>query len=366
MELTEKAIKSAKPGAVLKDDTVRGLQLRVREGGASFLFYYRTKAGQERRPKIGDYGAITLTQARNIAKEWAGMVAAGRDPYAEMRVVAKEPLFSELWADYWENHGQHKKSSAFDQDSYTNHLAPRFAHKRLSDIGYSEVAAMMKAMADKPYAANRCLALLSVMFNRAIQPLEWMAKNPVKGVTRYKEVARERYMDGDETTRIAQALAEQGHKTPASVAFIYLLILTGARSGEIAAAQWRWVKGNTIEFPDSKTGKKTVYLPPQAIEVLNRLPRTNGTITGIKSPKKIWAQVRVKAGCPDLRLHDLRHSFASAALASGLSLTQIGELLGHRSVQTTKRYAHLEKAVGVAAATQAADRISLHIKSPVI
>ena len=124
--------------------------------------------------------------------------------------------------------------------------------------------------------------------------------------------------------------------------------------------------GVTVLQEQSTTAwSRSKVLPPQALEVLARLPRTSDTITGIQSPKKLWERVRRDAGCPDLRMHDLRHSFASAALAAGLSLSQIGELLGHKSTQTTKRYAHLVEEVATAAATAAADRIASTMRRPV-
>jgi integrase len=362
MILNERAIKAANPGDVLRDPSVKGLHLRAFAERSTFYLYYRTKSGTERRPKLGDYGTITLTQARDMAKKWLAEVAEGKDPAAALKVKIEAPTMADLWVQYWDNHGKKKKSAKEDADIYRRHIQPRFGKKKLADISYSDVSAMVVAMEKTPVSANRTLSLLSKMFNFAHRPLEWTDKNPVKGVARYKEEGRRRYMEGEEAHKIAEILHKESANHPASVAFIYLLILTGARSGEIAGAKWSWVKGDVIELPDSKTGKKTVHLPPQALEVMDRLPKTSGTITGIKSPKRLWDKVRAEVGCHDLRIHDLRHSFASAALAAGLSLTEIGELLGHKSAQTTKRYAHLVKDAGVAAATKAADRIASQMR----
>jgi len=364
MELNEKAIKAARRGDVLRDASLKGLHLRAFTDNKTFYLYYRTKGGLERRPKLGDYGTITLTQARDMARKWLAEVADGKDPAGEIKVKIEAPTMADLWVQYWDNHGKKKKSGSEDKSLYNRNIKPRFAKKKLADISYSDVSAMAVAMEKSPVVANRTLALMSKMFNFAHRPLEWTDKNPVKGVSRYKEVARRRYMEGDEAHKIAEVLQKEAINHPASVAFVYLLILTGARCGEIAGAKWSWVNGDIIELPDSKTGKKTVHLPPQAIEVMDRLPKTNGTITGIKSPKRLWDKVRAEVGCHDLRLHDLRHSFASAALSAGLSLTEIGELLGHKSAQTTKRYAHLVKDAGVAAATKAADKIASQMKMP--
>lgn len=364
--LTDKAIREAQTGDTLRDSVVVGLSLRANATKKSFFVYYRTKTGLERRPKIGDWGTISLPYARKKAREMLASVALGGDPAGRVEEARREPTVQELWDEYWKRHGSKKKSSAGDQQNWDLHLAPRFAKQKLSAVTYSKISDMMEEMEDTPYAANRCLALFSKMFNFGVAPLRWAKDNPTRGVRRYPEKKRERYMEGDEASRIAEILDREAAENPASVAFLYLLILTGARKGEIAAAQWDWVDGNVLNLPDSKTGKKPVYLPPPAVAILDRLPHTTDTVTGIKSPVKLWQRVRREAGCPDLRLHDLRHSFASAALAAGLSLAQIGELLGHKSEQTTKRYAHLVKEVGIASATAAADQIMGRLRQPTL
>lgn len=362
MELNDKNTKAAVSGDVLRDGNIKGLHLRVFAESKGFYLSYRTKAGVQRKPKIGDCGSITLAQARKIAQEMLSKVAAGLDPSSDRTDARAEPDVQALWDEYWKRHGSKKKSGDQDERNWKCHIAPLFAKQKLSAMTYSMVADMMEAMKEAPYAANRTLALLSKMFNFAYRPLEWVEKNPCRGVQRYKEVKRKRYMVGEEAAKIAELLDASAKTCPASVAFIYLLILTGARKSEIANAKWDWLVNGVLQLPDSKTGAKPVYLPPQALDVLALLPKTSGTITGIVSPKKLWERIRRDAGCPDLRLHDLRHSFASAALSAGLSLSQIGELLGHKSTQTTKRYAHLVEDVATAAAAATADRIMLGMK----
>lgn len=361
-ELNERTIKVAQPGDVLKDKDIKGLHLRCFDESKGFYLYYRTKSGVQRRPKIGDVGSITLAQARKIAKEWLGQVAGGGDPSANTSAARAEPTLADLWDEIWKRHYSKKKSGEGVKSQWNSYIAKSLGQRKLSAIQFKDVADLIDGMSDTPYAANRTLAMLSKMFNFAHRPLGWADHNPCKGVARYKEVKRKRYMEGEEAARIAELLDAAAKDNPQSVAFIYLLILTGARKGEIANAKWSWVKGSVLHLPDSKTGEKQVYLPPQALDVLARLPVTSGTITGIESPKKLWERIRRDAGCPDLRLHDLRHSFASAALSAGLSLSQIGELLGHKSTQTTKRYAHLVEDVATAAATAAADRIMAGMK----
>jgi len=361
-ELNERNIKAAKPGETLWDANVKGLHLRSFEGGKAFYLYYRTKTAAQRKPKLGEYGAITLAQARKVAQEMLSEVAAGRDPAASRAEAKAEPTVQDLWNEYWKRHGSKKKTGESDERRWRLHIAPHFSRKRLSEISYGMVADMHEAISQTaPIEANRVLAQLSKMFNFANRPLEWMERNPANGVKRNKENKRERYMKGEEAAKIAELLHSHAESHPASVAFLYLLILTGARKGEIAKASWSQLDGTKLVLFAHKTDhtgdKRVIHLPQPAMEVLDRLPKTSATITGVQSPKKLWDKIRVEAGCPDLRMHDLRHSFASAAIAAGLSLAQIGELLGHKSTQTTKRYAHLMDEVASAAATATADRI---------
>lgn len=361
-ELNERSAKAAQPGDVLRDASVRGLHLRCFSERKSFYLYYRTKAGQERKPKLGDYGSITLTQARKIAQELLAKVAMGGDPQAEREAARAERTLAELWAEYWKRHGSRKKSADADQGIWDRYLRDKLGSRKLSAIAYTDIADLHESMADKPIMANRVLALASKMFSFAHKPLEWTdGRNPAKGVQRFKEVKRKRYMRAEEAARIAAALVAESTENPASVAFIYLLILTGARKGEIASAKWAQLDGAKLVLQEHKTDAtghdRVIHLPPQAMAVIERLPRTSGTITGIQSPQALWEKVRAAAGCSDLRLHDLRHSFASAAIAAGMTLAQIGELLGHTSTQTTARYAHLVEEAAAKAAAETANRI---------
>lgn len=366
MELNEKNIKNAKVGDVLRDSNIKGLHLRVFEESMGFYLYFRTKTGKERKPKIGDYGSITLAQARKAAQEMLAQVAAGRDPSADRAEARAEPTVADLWDEYWKRHASKIKSGGTYERQWKRHIEPKFGRMKVKEVDYTMIADLHDAMADTPTEANRVLAFLSGMFNFGIHPLRWLERNPVEGVKRNKETKRKRYMKGEEAARIAEILHREAADNPASVAFLYLLILTGARRGEIANAKWSDLQGNRLVLKEHKTDRtgdeRYIYLPQPAMEVIERLPRTSGTITGILTPQKIWERLRVEAGCPDLRMHDLRHSFASSALSAGLSLAQIGELLGHKSTQTTKRYTHLVEEVAAAAATATADKILSQMK----
>lgn len=363
LELNEKNIKLAQPGDVLRDATVTGLHLRCFPANKTYYLYYRTKAGKERRPKLGAYGSITLAQARKVAQEILAEVALGKDPSKANQDARSEPTVAELWSQYDRYHLVRIKSRKSVQWYWDKLLEPRFGRLKLSEVTYRSVCDFMTATAHTPTNANRALAWLSGMFNFAIAKLKWLDKSPCHGVPTFKEVKRKRYMAREELSKLWDLLVSGEHCSPAVSAFCMLLIFTGARTSEIAAARWDWFDGNALRLPDSKTGAKTVYFPQAAMDVLAKLPRTTDTITGIGAPSKQWNVLRNKAGCPDLRMHDLRHSFASFALASGVSLSQIGELLGHTETQTTKRYAHLIEEVAATAVEQVADRIMAQINA---
>lgn len=353
-------IKNAKPGTTTWDDDVKGLHLRAFAGSKSFYLYFRTKAGKERKPKLGDYGILTLADARRIARDMLRIVAEGKDPLIEREKLKQAPTMQELWERYERDHLPSKKESSRRNDKglWRLYLAPVLGEKKVSDVGSNDVYSIHKSLSGKPATANRVVALASKMLSLAeVWQYRPVNSNPCGVVARNPENKRKRYMKGEEPARIAEELQKHVDDSPDSVAFIYLLILSGARKSEIANAKWAWLKGNVLELPDSKTGAKSVYLPPQAMAVIERLPRRRETIVGIADPKKFWGKVRTAAGCPDLRMHDLRHSFASAAIKAGLTLAQIGELLGHSSTQTTKRYAHLMEEVAHDSVSRTADVI---------
>lgn len=365
MELTQANISTATTGAVLRCKVVPGLHVRVKPSGKKFFLSFRTRAGVERRPKLGEHPNMTLTQARAVARELLVKVAAGFDPVGDWQKEKASPTVKELIDQHELDHAADLKSGADIIATLRLHVVPAIGTKKVGAVRYEDMKAIHDGLKKTPYMANRVLSYASKMFSLAEKPWGYRTVeqgNPCVGVKRYPEKKRRRYATAGECRAIADILDKYVKSDPASVAFIYLLILTGARKSEIANARWAILKGNVLHLEDSKTGAKPVFLPSQAMAVLAELPVTSGTLTGIKDPKKLWGTVRKRAGCPDLRMHDLRHSFASAALDAGYTLEQIGELLGHASVQTTKRYAHLIDTTAQAAVARTADNIDRKLK----
>jgi integrase len=365
--LSEANIRTAKPGATLRDDSVPGLHLRAFAGRKSFYIYFRTKAGVERRPKLGDHGIITLTQARDTARTMLAQVALGGDPVAVLESKRSEPTMTELWDEFWKRYASRKKSSYDDKLRWDRKIQPKFGHHKLSSITYSGMSDLHDSLTKNngPIEANRTLALLSKMFSFAHRPLQWFeGSNPCKGVARNKETRRKRKASREEVARIISRLRrELEGPNAASAAFIFLLVLTGARKGEIAATRWDNIHGNRILLDEHKTDEggyaRIIYLPPAALTLLQRyLPVTNGTITGLANPRKFWLRICDEEQLPDLHLHDLRRTFASIALSSGqVTLEQVMQLLGHTNAQTSKVYAYLLEDSATALVGLVADRI---------
>lgn len=361
--LNNTAIIAAKPGDILNDDKIRGLHLRCFPKRKVFYLSYRTRDGRhQRRPKVGDLGVVTLAQARTIAKELLEQVAAGRDPMVD-RKTRRQALTVDELCDRYLTHirtdpkdKKKPKSIREDEKLINGRIRGRWGRRSAQDVGREDIETLHKEMASTPFLANRTLSLLSRMFNLAEK---WRVRsehsNPCRLIDKYPERKRKRLMTGDEAPAIAAALAKREKDYPACVLFIYLLILTGARPDEIARAKWSDIKGDVLTLTEHKTDghveERVIFLPPRAVALLGMMPETTGTITGIKSPRWLWQEVRKECGCEDLRLYDLRRTFASAALRAGYNLDQIGELLGHTSGTTTKRYAWMIEESRAEAAT---------------
>ena len=239
----------------------------------------------------------------------------------------------------------------------------------VADVTRAQIHAFHQKMKDKPTQANRTLEILSKMFNLAE---EWEYRppntNPRKGIKKYPETKRERFLSAAELERVGEVLAEMEDERvemPSAIAAVRLLMFTGCRLNEIMTLDWRHVdlKAALLRLPDSKTGAKNVQLGAAAVAVLQSIRRVKdntwvltGKVEGgrLTDLQPFWQRVRTRAGLNDARIHDLRHTFASIAVADGMPLYSVGKLLGHASTQTTARYAHL----GAGTMKVAADRVS--------
>lgn len=228
--------------------------------------------------------------------------------------------------------------------------------RKAGDIERRDIAELYHDLRDTPYQANRTLGVLSKMFNLAeVWGIRPDGSNPCLHVKKYPERRRERFLSPKEYAALGKALREiekEGSETRSAIHAVRLLMLTGCRLGEIMTLKWEHVEleARELRLPDSKTGAKVVHFGKAVAVMLGRIERIEGNpwvITGRKEGARLtdlqhpWRRIRAKAGLPDVRIHDLRHSYASGALALGEGLPMIGKLLGHTQVQTTARYAHL-------------------------
>ena len=236
-----------------------------------------------------------------------------------------------------------------------NQIMPFFRGRPIADITRREVQRWFAALHPTPAAANRSLPILSLILRQAeIYGYRPEDSNPCAGLRRYRRRSRERFLTVGETRRLGAALAAQEPETPLPAAVVRLLLLTGCRQSEIRTLQWRDYREGHLFLRDGKTGPRTVWLSSAARSVLDRLPRTDRWLfpasKGIGPMRTetlygCWRTVRAAASLPDVRLHDLRHSYASFALQRGESVSTIGRLLGHRDPTTTLKYTHFADAL---------------------
>jgi integrase len=345
-------VKSETGQLFLWDDDLPGFGMRVLPSGRrSFIVQYRTLDGRQRRRVLGTFPVMTVDQARRLARQWLVNAQRGEDPAEAIDKSRRAATVADLCRRYLDHHAQHHlkpKTANEDRRLIERLIVPALGNRKAVTVSHHDVDQLHRNLKAAPYQANRAVGLLSTIYNQAelelrkVRP-DWA--NPCRKVKRYKEDKRRRYLSAAELARLGQTLAAaelEGLAEPESIAAIRLLIFTGCRRGEILSLQWDQVdmQSRRLRLSDSKTGAKDVHLAPPAVEVLQGLrPRDKGT--HMQDLKGAWQRIRDRAELPDVRLHDLRHSFASVGAGAGLSLPIIGALLGHSQPATTARYAHL-------------------------
>jgi integrase len=352
---------------VSHDSEARGFAVRVTAKGArSFILNYYTRGGRDRCYTIGQFPGWSTTAARAKARELRREIDAGGDPLAEIEAERSAPTVAELIDRFESEHLPRKRAStARDyRRMLDNHIRPHFgAHAKVADVTFTDVDALHRKItrSGAAYAANRCVAIVSKMFSLAVR-WRMCETNPAKGVERNTEHHRRRYLSGNELSRLVAALADHPDRQVADA--VRFLLLTGCRRGEALGMRWADVDpGKGVwSKPPSSTKQKTFHEVPlsaPARALLARI-REEQTAQDPKRPrgafvfpsaasatghlveiKKSWAALTRAAGISDLRLHDLRHSYASALVSSGASLPLIGAMLGHASPTTTARYSHM-------------------------
>ena len=361
------ALSTTNRDALFWDRDLQGFGLRVyRSGRKVYIVQARGPAGAK-RAVVGRHGEIRADAARRRAVTMIDRIKRGEDPVPA--APAPEPTVADLAERYMRVHVEvdcrPKTVETFGR-VVRLHIVPELGHLALCDVERSHVSALHYKMRDKPYQANQTVSVLGKMFRLAeAWGMTAPRRNPCRSVRHYKEHRRERFLSAAEYRRLGRVLDEaeaDGSVFPSAVPAIRLLLLTGCRKNEIVTLRWDDIDrtAGELRLRDSKTGARRVPLTPAVEWVLAGIARIEDNpwvITGqnpgehLKNLDAIWLRLRKRTELDGVRIHDGRHSFASRALALGEGLSTIAELLGHRKVTTTARYAHLardsERAVAV-------------------
>lgn len=383
--MTPNAIQAALPGTLLWDKgmpgSIRGLHVRVLAATNKRIFYlyYRTRQGRQRRPKIGDFSQITLQEARRRARVLLDQVSIGLDPKGDWEKAKEErfiyQLFNEVWKRYWDCERFQKSGHAKEvKNLYTRHIAAPFGPLKLSELTSPMVQDWHLVRRKTPTAANRALEVLSKMF-RFAESREWVKTNPCRLVRAFSERKRSRFASEQEIQKLGAALREESQTNPRCAAFLYLLALTGSRPSAIERAMQEQLQrqekdGETfgiLTLGGKSAGRgleDKVVIPPSGMKILDSLKTPDGSLIGCKYPRKMWTRVKKKAGCPDLWARDWRRTFATVGLSSGHEVGLIGELLNHKSTQTTSTYAKLFPAKRMEVAREIGSRVESLLGAP--
>jgi integrase len=375
-KINQRTVKNLTPpkagSRIFWDSEIKGFGVRITAAGViSFILDYRVN-GRQRRYTIGRNPEWTSEAARREAASLKPRISKGYDPLQEKEKARGEPTVSELATDYLERHSiPNKRAGSLrnDRQMLEGIVKPRLGRLRVVAVGRRDIETLHQSLKATPYQANRVLALLSHMFEKAIE-WKWAMSNPARGIPRYHEDRRERWLSDDEMHAFTQALDSYSDQNAANA--LRLLLLTGAREGEVLKAEWSefdlergvWTK------PSHHTKQKKlehVPLSSTAVDLLRQMggeaatgplfPGANGKNARV-TLRRPWVQVCKLAGLtqaivkqgkrrkiikhkPTLRIHDLRHSFASHLVSRGASLQIVGRLIGHTQIATTQRYAHL-------------------------
>jgi len=352
----------------------------------AYVYGYRLESSRRfRRITIGAHGKLTTDQARDAAKRLAARVVRGEDPAESRRRERGQKTVRELGVAYLEDVDARRKPSTAREYArmWARYVLPALGPRKVGEVVAHDVRRLHRALQATPYQANRVLAMVGAFFTFAEQEgARPPHDNPARQVKPFAERSRERFLTAAETAKLGEALARAEREglppapllqqprgvarpqnrpksadtprpaNPLAVAALRLLLLTGCREGEILTLRWDAVdlERGFLRLADTKTGKDVRPLGAAAAELLTRLPRLQGSpyvfpgarpTTPLQDLKRLWYAVRHAAGLPELRLHDLRHSYASVSAAGGDSLLVTRALLGHRNIATTQRYAHL-------------------------
>ena len=336
---------------IVWDTELVGFGLRILPSGRCFWTVRLRRRGKYVRITLGRPDQLAAPTARTQARGF--LADAAVDGLPKKKPIAATGALEHMVDMHWADIARYWKSSTASRNlqAWRIQLAPVFGAMRVDKVVSADVRRWRDDCAGEREAQfNRALPVLGSLFKYAeALNLRRKGSNPCRGLPRYRRTAVERYLSPLEYSRLGAALREAHDRYPAQVAIVRLLLFTGARISEIRDLRWDWVRPPHLALPDSKTGPRMIWLNSQALAVLANIPRRDGCPFVFPNPSGTkpliigpwWQAFRGTCSMPDLRLHDLRHSFASTAIMANVPLATIGKLLGHVLQETTARYAHL-------------------------
>ena len=332
----------------IRDGVLKGFGLRVLPSGKKHYFVHTQHHRQRIWKHIADAGAITEPEARARA---TSVLASIRNAERGIDVLPEQIVFERVAEEVFQRYQRHWKPATLkvNQGYYRNQILPWFKGRPIADITRHDVQQWFASLHATPVAADRSAPVLSVIMTQAeVYGYRPQASNPCLGIKRYRRGGRERFLSCDELHRLSGVLERHEGEHPLPSAVVRLLLLTGCRKAEVLTLKWSYYREGKLFLPDGKAGPRTVWLSSPARHTLDGLPRRTGWVfpakrkpSPLSSIDHFWHRVRAEANLSDVRLHDLRHSYASIAIMHGETVLTIGRLLGHNDPATTLKYIHL-------------------------
>ena len=359
--LTDGRVRALKPRKTpydVRDAKLKGFGIRVLPSGCKRFFVHCQHCGKRVWKIVGDAEVVSVAEARSRAAEIMAAIRRGEPALPR----PEETLFEVVAATVFERYERLWKPGTLRANRYylSNRILPHFAGHRIGDIDNRDVRNWFASLHATPTAADRSMPVLSVIMKESERMgLRPEGSNPCRGIRRNRRKGRERFLSDEEIRRLSGALSARSGRYPEQVTIIRLLLLTGCRKGELLTLRWSDYREGHLFLRDSKAGPRTVWLSDPARRILDSLERKNSRwmfpARRGNRPRdlywldRVWFGVRAEAGLTDVRLHDLRHTYASHALRQGETVLAIGRLLGHSNPETTLKYTHPADAAAMAA-----------------
>ncbi len=364
-KLTEACVRALRPRKSvrdIRDSQLRGFGVRVYPSGCKRYFIHVQHEGHRVWKIVGDAAALRPAEARDRAKTMMAATRKGTSPATDR--ILFEAVAEETFHRYGRNNW---KPRTFKVNRYCleNQILPWFKGRQIAGITDGDVQEWFASLHATPVAADRAAPVLSVIMTCAeTYGYRSAESNPCKGIKRYRRQERERFMSEEELRRLGVALKKYEDTGPMCVAIIRLLLLTGCRKSEVVTLKWKNYRDGHVHLSDSKAGPRMVWLSTSARRILDGIrrestwvfpsPRTDKSLT-TAPVERFWHRIRSEVGLQDVRLHDLRHTYASIAVMQGESVLTVGRLLGHNNPETTLKYTHLAHGKVVEAARAMGD-----------